>query len=36
MNNQANQKIYPENLFKKDEKDKVSIEHIYPQTDTNE
>lgn len=36
MNNQANQKIYPENLFKKDEKDKVSIEHIYPQTDNNE
>jgi uncharacterized protein with ParB-like and HNH nuclease domain/predicted transport protein len=36
MNNQANQKIYPDNLFKKDEKDKVSIEHIYPQTDTNE
>lgn len=36
MNNQANQKIYPENLFKKDDKDKVSIEHIYPQTDTNE
>ena len=36
MNNQANQKIYPENLFKKDEKDKVSIEHIYPQTDTDE
>ena len=36
MNNQANQKIYPENLFKKDEKDKVSIEHIYPQTDTND
>lgn len=36
MNNQANQKIYPENLFKKDEKDKVSVEHIYPQTDTNE
>lgn len=36
MNNQANQKIYPKNLFKKDEKDKVSIEHIYPQTDTNE
>ena len=35
MNNQANQKIYPENLFKKDEKDKFSIEHIYPQTDTN-
>ena len=34
MNNQANQKIYPENLFKKDEKDKVSVEHIYPQTDT--
>ncbi len=36
MNNQANQKIYPENLFKKDEKDKVSVEHIYPQTDTEE
>lgn len=36
MNNQANQKIYPENLFKKDEKDKVSIEHIYPQTDTDD
>lgn len=36
MNNQANQKIYPENLFKKDDKDKVSIEHIYPQTDTDE
>ena len=36
MNNQANQKIYPENLSKKDEKDKVSIEHIYPPTDTNE
>lgn len=35
MNNEANQKIYPENLFKKDEKDKVSIEHIYPQTDNN-
>lgn len=36
MNNQANQKIYPENLFKKDDKDKVSIEHIYPQSDTEE
>ncbi|MDD2435646.1 MAG: DUF262 domain-containing protein [Bacilli bacterium] len=34
MNDQANQKIYPENLFKKDEKDKISVEHIYPQTDT--
>ena len=28
--------MYPENLFKKDEKDKVSIEHIYPQNDTDE
>ena len=36
MNNQANQKIYPEQLFKKDEKDKVSIEHIYPQNDSKE
>ena len=36
MNNQANQKIYPEQVFKKDEKYKVSIEHIYPQTDTKE
>ena len=36
MNHQANQKVYPENLFKKDEKDKVSIEHIYPQNDTDE
>ncbi len=34
MDNQGNQRIYPENLFKKDDKDKVSIEHIYPQTDT--
>lgn len=34
MDNQANQKIYPEDIFKKDEKDKVSIEHIYPQTPT--
>lgn len=36
MNDQANQKIYPEQLFKKDEKDKVSVEHIYPQTDNKE
>ena len=36
MDNQANQKIYPEDIFKKDEKDKVSIEHIYPQTPTDE
>lgn len=36
MNNEANQKIYPNNLFKKDDKDKVSIEHIYPQTGTEE
>lgn len=34
MNKGANQKIYPENLFKKDEKDQISIEHIYPQTAT--
>ncbi|HHX68505.1 MAG TPA: DUF262 domain-containing protein [Gallicola sp.] len=34
MDNQANQKIYPEDIFKKDEKDKVSIEHVYPQTPT--
>lgn len=36
MDNQANQKIYPEDIFKKDEKDKVSIEHIYPQTPTDD
>lgn len=35
MNDQANQKIYPSNLFKKDDRDKVSVEHIYPQSDTN-
>lgn len=34
MDNQANQKIYPDDIFKKDEKDKVSIEHVYPQTPT--
>lgn len=34
MNKGANQKIYPEKLFKKDEKDQISIEHIYPQTAT--
>lgn len=33
MNEKASQKIFPENLFKKDEKDKVSVEHIYPQND---
>lgn len=32
MGDQANVRIYPENMFKKDERDKVSIEHIYPQT----
>lgn len=36
MNNQANQKIYPNDLFKKDERDKISIEHIYPQNDNND
>lgn len=36
MDNQANQKIYPEDIFKKDEKNKVSTEHIYPQTPTDE
>jgi hypothetical protein len=36
MNGEANQKIYPEDIFKKDEKDKVSIEHIYPQTPVDE
>lgn len=36
MGNQANVKIYPEDIFKKDEKDKVSIEHIYPQTANNQ
>lgn len=35
MDNQANIKIYPETIFKKDDKDKVSIEHIYPQTANN-
>lgn len=35
MNDQANQKIYPENLFRKLKKnDQVSVEHIYPQTDS--
>ena len=29
-------KILPEDLFKKDEKDKISIEHIYPQTPDDE
>ena len=29
-------KLTPEAIFKKDEKDKVSIEHIYPQTGDNE
>ena len=28
-------KLSPEVIFKKDDKDKISIEHIYPQTDTN-
>ncbi len=27
------EKILPTDIFKKDEKDKISIEHIYPQTD---
>ncbi len=36
MDGEANQKIYPEDIFKKDEKDKVSVEHIYPQTPTDE
>ena len=35
-NNQSPQKIYPEDFFKADEKDKVSIEHVYPQTPTDE
>lgn len=29
-------KIFPEDIFKKDEKDHYSIEHIYPQTPTEE
>ena len=35
-NNESPQKIYPEDFFKADEKDKVSIEHVYPQTPTDE
>ncbi len=36
MDDQANQKIYPENLFRKlKQKDQISIEHIYPQNDSN-
>ena len=35
-NNQSPQKIYPDDFFKADEKDKVSIEHVYPQTPTDE
>ena len=35
-NNNTTQKIYPNDFFKADEKDKVSIEHIYPQTPTDE
>ena len=35
-NDELPQKIYPEDFFKTDEKDKVSIEHIYPQTPNDE
>lgn len=29
-------RLYPQEIFKTDEKDQVSVEHIYPQTPTNE
>lgn len=32
--NEAPKTLYPKDIFRKDEKDKVSIEHIYPQTPT--
>ncbi len=36
MNGQANQILFPETLFMKNKDDKISVEHIYPQTDTDE
>lgn len=32
--NEAPKTLYPKDIFRKDEKDKVSIEHVYPQTPT--
>lgn len=34
--NEAPKTLYPKDIFRKDERDKVSIEHIYPQTPTDE
>lgn len=34
--NEAPKTLYPKDIFRKDEKDKVSIEHVYPQTPTDD
>ena len=33
---EAPKTLYPKDIFRKDEKDKVSIEHVYPQTPTDD